>query len=62
MPDSANVAVVRRFYDNLSSPEILTQVLAPTIRWEIVPGFPYGGDYIGVETVFRDFFGRVLSD
>ena len=38
------------------------QVLAPQIRWEIVPGFPYGGDYIGVEAVFRDFFGRVLSD
>ena len=38
------------------------QVLSPQIRWEIVPGFPYGGDYIGVEAVFRDFFGRVLSD
>jgi ketosteroid isomerase-like protein len=62
MPDSANVAVVRRFYDNLGSPEILAQVLAPAIRWEIVPGFPYGGDYVGVEAVFRDFFGRVLSD
>jgi len=62
MPDSANVAVVRRFYDNLSSPEVLAQVLSPNIRWEIVPGFPYGGDYIGVDAVFRDFFGRVLSD
>jgi len=62
MSDSANVAVVRRFYDNLGSPEILVQVLSPTIRWEIVPGFPYGGDYIGVDAVFRDFFGRVLSD
>ena len=62
MSDSANVAVVRRFYDNLSSPDVLMQVLSPHIRWEIVPGFPYGGDYIGVEAVFRDFFGRVLSD
>ena len=35
---------------------------SPQIRWEIVPGFPYGGDYIGVESVFRDFFGRVPSD
>ena len=62
MVDSANVAVVRRFYDNLSSPEVLAQVLSPNIRWEIVPGFPYGGDYIGVDAVFRDFFGRLLSD
>jgi hypothetical protein len=62
MADSANVAVVRRFYENLSSPEVLMQVLSPTIRWEITPGFPYGGDYGGVDAVFGDFFGRVLSD
>ena len=47
MTDSANITVVRRFYGNLGSPEILTQVLSPTIRWEIVPGFPYGGVYVG---------------
>ena len=62
MSDSLNVEVVRRFYDNLSAPDVLMQVLSPQIRWEIVPGFPYGGDYIGVEAVFRDFFGSVLSD
>ena len=27
MSDSANVAVVRRFYDNLTSPDVLMQVL-----------------------------------
>ena len=62
MPNSANVTVVRRFYDNLGSPEVLTQVLSPTIRFEITPGFPYGGDFVGVDSVFRDFFGRVLQD
>jgi len=62
MADSANGSVVRRFYENLSSPEVLMQVLSPTISWEITPGFPYGGDYVGVNAVFRDFFGSVLSD
>jgi ketosteroid isomerase-like protein len=62
MTDTTNIAVVRRFYENLGSPEILTQLLSPTIRWEIVPGFPYGGVYVGVDAVFRDFFGRVLQD
>jgi ketosteroid isomerase-like protein len=62
MTDTANITVVRRLYGNLGSPEILTQVLSPTIRWEIVPGFPYGGVYVGVDAVFRDFFGRVLQD
>jgi ketosteroid isomerase-like protein len=62
MSESANVTAVRRFYENLTSPDVLMQVLSPTIRWEITPGFPHGGDYAGVETVFRDFFGRVLAD
>jgi len=62
MTDTANITVVRRFYGNLGSPEILTQMLSPTIRWEIVSGFPYGGVYVGVDAVFRDFFGRVLQD
>jgi len=62
MTDSANITVVRRFYGNLGSPEILTQVLSPTIRWEIVPGFPYGGVYLGMNAVFQEFFGRVLQD
>jgi hypothetical protein len=59
--DTANITAVRRFYANLGSPEILTQVLSPTVRWEIVPGFPYGGVYLGVNAVFQDFFGRVLQ-
>ena len=62
MTDTANITVLRRFYGNLGSLEILTQVLSPTIRWEIAPGFPYGGVYVGVDAVFRDFFGRVLQD
>jgi len=62
MSDSSNVAVVRKFYENLSAPEVLMQVLSPTIRWEIVSGFPYGGEYLGVQAVFQDFFGRVLQD
>jgi uncharacterized protein len=62
MADAPNVALVRRFYDNLGSPDTIRQVLSPAIRWEIAPGFPYGGDYVGVDSVFGDFFGRVLQD
>jgi uncharacterized protein len=62
MSDSANFEVVCRFYDNLTVPEVLMQVLSPTIRWEIVSGFPHGGVYLGIEAVFQDFFGRVLQD
>lgn len=62
MTESSNMATVRRFYDNLGSPEVLMEVLSPTIQWEIAPRFPYGGVYSGVVAVFNDFFGRVLGD
>lgn len=62
MTESGNMATVRRFYANLGSPEVLMEVLSPTIQWEITAGFPFGGVYIGVESVFNDFFGRVLGE
>ena len=62
MTESSNMATVRRFYANLGSPEVLMEVLSPTIQFDITAGFPYGGVYLGVESVFTDFFGRVLSD
>jgi ketosteroid isomerase-like protein len=62
MTESSNMATVRRFYSNLRSPEVLMEVLSPTIQWDITAGFPYGGVYSGVESVFNDFVGRVLGD
>lgn len=62
MEESNHLATVRRFYANLGSPEVLMQVLSPTIQWEITAGFPYGGVYNGVNAVFNDFFARVLGD
>jgi uncharacterized protein len=62
MTDSANLAVARRLYDSLKSPEALLEILSPAIEWEIVDGFPYGGRYVGPQSVFQDFFGRLLND
>jgi uncharacterized protein len=62
MSDSANVAVVRRLYAARGNPEIIRQVLAQDVRWEVVEGFPYGGIYVGLDHVLRDFFGRLFAD
>src|SRR5262249_24427935 len=43
LSDSAQVAIVRRLYEARGNPEIIRQVLAPNIRWEVVEGFPYSG-------------------
>jgi uncharacterized protein len=61
MSDSTQVAVVRRLYDARGNPDIIRQVLAPDIRWEVVEGFPYSGVYVGLDDVLRHFFGRLFQ-
>jgi len=41
---------------------VIRQVLASDIRWEVVEGFPYGAIYVGLDSVLRDFFGRLFTD
>jgi hypothetical protein len=43
MSDSPNVSIVRRLYQAPGNPEVIRQVLASNVRWEVVDGFPYGG-------------------
>ena len=62
MADSAQVAVVRRLYEARGNPDVIRQVLAPDVRWEVVEGFPYGGVYVGLDDVLRNFFGRLFQD
>jgi uncharacterized protein len=56
-----NIAVVRRLYEARGNPEIIRQVLAPDVRWEVVEGFPHSGVYLGLNGV-TDFFTRLFSD
>jgi uncharacterized protein len=62
MSDSPNIAVVRRLYQARGDPEVIRQVLASDVRWEVVDGFPYGGVYVGLDRVLGDFFGRLFTD
>jgi ketosteroid isomerase-like protein len=62
MSDSPNVSVVRRLYRARGNPEVVSQVLAGDVRWEVVDGFPYSGVYKGLDSVLRDFFGRLFTD
>jgi uncharacterized protein len=56
-----NIAVVRRLYEARGDPEIIRQVLAPDVRWEVVEGFPYSEVYLGLNGV-SDFFTRLFTD
>jgi ketosteroid isomerase-like protein len=53
---------VKEFYGHVNSdPTGLPNVLHADIKWEIIEGFPYGGKYNGIGSVFEDFFGKVLQ-
>jgi hypothetical protein len=58
-----NIVVVRRLYEARGNPEVIRQVLAPDVRWEVVEGFPYSGVYHGLNGVFdcvRVLFASLL--
>ncbi|MFE7276708.1 nuclear transport factor 2 family protein [Streptomyces sp. NPDC057623] len=59
MPDSPNIALVRRLYDSAMAPDVVAEVIDPGIVWDITPGFPYGGVYHGWASAGSDFFGRL---
>jgi len=56
------IAVVRRLYEARGNPEVIRQVLAPDVRWEVVEGFPYSDVYEGLDTVVERFFKRLFTD
>jgi ketosteroid isomerase-like protein len=56
-----NIGVVRRLYEARGNPEVIRQVLAPDVRWEVVEGFPHSDAYLGLTGV-SDFFTRLFSD
>jgi hypothetical protein len=55
--DSPNVSVVRRLYQARGNPDVIRQVLASDVRWEVVEGFPHGAVYVGLDSVLHDFLG-----
>jgi uncharacterized protein len=56
-----NIVVVRQLYEARGNPEVIRQVLAPDVRWEVVPGFPHSDVYQGLSGV-GDFFTRLFGD
>ena len=57
-----SMETVKEFYEHVNSdPTGLPGVLHADINWNIVEGFPYGGEYKGLGSVFEDFFGNVMQ-
>jgi|SRR4029453_361630 uncharacterized protein len=62
MQPNNNIAVVQRLYEARGNPDVIRQVLASDVRWEVVEGFPYSDVYLGVNDVLGRFFARLFAD
>lgn len=60
MSESSNIALARRLYDSNADPAVTKEIMAPDIVWDITPGFPFGGIYLGYDSMLNDFFGSLL--
>jgi hypothetical protein len=60
-PSNENIAVVQRLDEARGNPEVIRQVLAPDVCWEVVAGFPHSDVYHGLNGVV-DFFTRLFGD
>jgi conserved hypothetical protein len=58
-PDK-NVALVRRLYESGMAPDVVAEIIADDLVWDITPGAPFGGVYHGWDSASNDFFGRLL--
>lgn len=58
-----NIETVKKFYEILMSgqPDKLPTILDSEIRLEMMKGWPYGGNYSGIESDIQDFFSRVWT-
>ncbi|MCC8466218.1 nuclear transport factor 2 family protein [Photorhabdus bodei] len=62
MSDSLNVSIVRRFYDSMGDIDVLRQIMASDIIWDVTEGSRYGGVYEGIEDILNNFFVPFLND
>ncbi|MGW2169542.1 nuclear transport factor 2 family protein [Streptomyces sp. NPDC001705] len=56
MSEHPNTTLVRRLYESKMDPEVVRDIIAPDLVWDITPGFPNGGVYRGWQSVSEDFF------
>lgn len=58
-----NIETVKKFYDILMNgdPNNLHQVMDSDVQLNMMKGWPYGGDYNGLNTAIQDFFSKVWT-
>ena len=60
----SNIETVNEMYTRFAAgnriggpTEAIREIFAEDLRWNMMPGFPHGGQYVGVDAVFGHVFG-----
>ena len=64
MTAADEITLARRFYGAHGDRAMITEVMASDVVWDITPGFPLGGVYIGLDAVLGEFLrgvGQMLA-
>jgi len=61
---SANVQTITRWYEanRAGDRAAMAALCAPDVKWEITPGFPHSGTFVGMESIFAALFAPLLQD
>jgi ketosteroid isomerase-like protein len=61
---SPNVQTIQKWYEanRAGDRAAMAGLCAADVKWEITPGFPHSGTFVGIESIFADLFAPLLQD
>ncbi len=61
---SPNVQTIKKWYEATRTGDraAMAALCTADVKWEITPGFPHSGTFVGLESIFASFFAPLLQD
>jgi ketosteroid isomerase-like protein len=61
---SPNVQTITKWYEATRTGDraAMAALCTADVKWEITPGFPHSGTFVGFESIFASFFAPLLQD
>ncbi|PIW31755.1 MAG: ketosteroid isomerase, partial [Nitrosopumilales archaeon CG15_BIG_FIL_POST_REV_8_21_14_020_37_12] len=60
----SNVELVKKFYDAFKNKDMkkIHQLCDEELEWNTLRGMPHGGKYVGLKSIFEDYFTNMFSN
>lgn len=61
---AVNVETIQKLYQAMSQGDAqgLAALCTPDLTWDISPGFPHSATFVGLGSIFNDFFAPVMQE